>query len=122
MVELNIAPTSTSYRMLMLVHTVSGEPEQLARVDSLYAEMCSGGGPAGHRFQFSIADFQSLINAAHCCRLADEVRKWLDRADSAGLLHQLRIPSPATLEVATPLASSPHAEVHPANSVVAPRQ
>ena len=89
MAQLGIAPNSVSHRNLMQVYMASGEAEQLAKIESLYAEMASGSGPAGAPLQFSGRDFGQLIKTAHCCRLAAEARQWAERARAADLWDQL---------------------------------
>ena len=89
MAELGIAPDGYSHCALIQVYLSSGKAEQLAKIEPLYAEMISGSGPAGRPLQFSVRDLERLINTAHRCRLAAEVRKWAERATTAGVWDQL---------------------------------
>lgn len=69
----------------MQAYLASGEADQLAKIEPLYAEMTSGSGPAGRPLQFSANDFERLIKAAHRYRLAAVVRRWAARAKAVGL-------------------------------------
>jgi pentatricopeptide repeat protein len=93
MLERDIVPTSHSYRELMQVHMADGSAAQLAKIESLWAEMRSGSGPAGRPLSMAVVDYENLIKCAHRCGLPAEVLKWADRAEELSAWHQIDVPS-----------------------------
>lgn len=89
MLERNIVPTSHSYRELIQVHMADGSAAQLAKIESLWAEMRSGSGPAGRPLTMAVVDYEHLIKTAHRCGLRAEVLKWADRAEELSAWHQM---------------------------------
>jgi len=88
MLQRNIVPTSQSYRTLMQVHMADGSAAQLAKIESLWAEMRSGSGPAGRPLTMAVVDYENLIKTAHRCGLSAEVLKWASRAEELSAWHQ----------------------------------
>ena len=94
MQQSGVVPDSSAYRELMQVYMSDGSAEQLAKIESLYAEMQRGDGRlAGRPLHLSVADYEKLIKCAHMHDLPTEVHKWADRAREFGAWHQLDTPS-----------------------------
>ena len=89
MLERNISPTSHSYRKLMEVCIADGSAAQLAKIESLWAEMRGDSGPAGRSLSMAVVDYENLIKTAHRCGLSAEVLKWASRAEELSAWHQI---------------------------------
>ena len=89
MLERNISPTSQSYRKLMEVCIADGSASQLAKIESLWAEMRGDSGPAGRQLTMAVVDYENLIKRAHHCGLPAEVLKWVNRAKELSAWHQM---------------------------------
>jgi len=66
-----------------------GSAAQLAKIESLWAEMRGDSGPAGRPLSLAVVDFENLIKTAHRCGLPAEVRKWASRAEELSAWHQM---------------------------------
>jgi len=89
MLERRVTPDSPTYRKLMQVYIADGSTAQLAKIESLWAEMRSGSGPAGRPLSMAVVDYEHLIKTAHRCGLRAEVLKWADRAKELSAWHQI---------------------------------
>ena len=76
-----VVPTSATYCTLMQVYMADGSASQLAKIESLFAEMQRGdSGQAGRPLHLPVADYEQLIKTANRYGLSAEVHKWADRA------------------------------------------
>jgi len=87
--RLAAGPCAVSYRELMRTYMAAGEPEQLAKIAALDAEMQSGTGPAGKKVEFQARDYKRLIQAAHRSRLPEQARHWAERARAKGVWEEM---------------------------------
>lgn len=87
--RLAAGPGAASYLELMRTYMANAQPEQVAKIAALDAEMRSGQGPAGRKLVFQARDFKRLIQTAHRSRLPDQARFWSERARAAGVWEQM---------------------------------
>ena len=81
--EMAVRPDARAYTALMAVYMGSREPDQLAKIEPLCAEMSNGSGPAGKILTLSSQDCLRLVKCARRSKLTRDADLWLERSREA---------------------------------------